>query len=96
MVSYIIQTLLLLVVPALFAASIYMELGRIILLVDGEGHALIKKKWITKLFVTGDVLSFSMQAAGEDSFSIVGSAILTGLYRRWSHGRRHLGLSSQR
>ncbi len=93
---YIIQTLLLLVAPALFAASIYMELGRIILLVDGEGHALIKKKWLTKLFVAGDVLSFSMQAAGENSFSIVDGATLTGLYRRWSHGRRHLGLSSHR
>ena len=62
---YIVQTLLLLIAPALFAASIYMELGRIILLVDGEVHSLIKKRWLTKLFVTGDVLSFTLQAAGE-------------------------------
>jgi hypothetical protein len=41
-----------------------MELGRIILLVDGEGHALVKKRWLTKMFVAGDVLSFSLQAAG--------------------------------
>ncbi|KFY36015.1 hypothetical protein V494_05392, partial [Pseudogymnoascus sp. VKM F-4513 (FW-928)] len=47
---YIMQSLLLLVAPALFAASIYMELSRIITLVDGESHALIKKKWLTKLF----------------------------------------------
>ncbi|PVH77089.1 RTA1 domain protein [Cadophora sp. DSE1049] len=61
LVPYLIQTLLLLVAPALFAASIYMELSRIIILADGETHALIKKKWLTKIFVCGDVLSFLMQ-----------------------------------
>lgn len=61
---YLVQTLLLLVAPALFAATVYMELGRIILLVDGEAHALIKKKWLTKIFVCGDVLSFVMQGGG--------------------------------
>ena len=62
---YIIQTLFLLVAPALLAASIYMELGRIILLADGEDHAIIKKKWLTKIFVFGDVISFLMQSAGK-------------------------------
>lgn len=61
---YIIQAILLLVAPALFAATIYMELGRIILLVDGEAHVLIRKKWLTKIFVCGDVLSFFLQAGG--------------------------------
>ncbi|OBT89316.1 hypothetical protein VE02_02567 [Pseudogymnoascus sp. 03VT05] len=61
---YIMQALLVLVAPALFAASIYMALSRIILLVDGESHALIKKKWLTKLFVCGDVASFLIQGAG--------------------------------
>ncbi|KAH8805274.1 RTA1 like protein [Xylogone sp. PMI_703] len=61
---YIMQTLLLLVAPALFAASIYMILGRIIILVDGEAHSLIKKKWLTKFFVSGDILSFVLQGAG--------------------------------
>jgi hypothetical protein len=32
--AYIIQSIFLLVAPALFAASIYMELGRIVALVD--------------------------------------------------------------
>ncbi|PMB65107.1 Protoporphyrin uptake protein 1 [Beauveria bassiana] len=36
---YIIQAILLLVAPALFAASIYMELAPIIVLVDGESRA---------------------------------------------------------
>lgn len=61
---YIMQTLLLLVAPALFAASIYMELCRIIAVVDGEIHSLIKERWLTKLFVTGDVISFTVQMAG--------------------------------
>jgi hypothetical protein len=61
---YSLQTILLLVAPALYAASVYMMLGRIILLTDGEAHALIRKRWLTKIFVTGDVISFLMQGAG--------------------------------
>jgi hypothetical protein len=59
-----VQSILLLVAPALFAASIYMTLGRIIMLVDGEAHSIIAKRWLTKLFVAGDVLSFLMQSSG--------------------------------
>lgn len=61
---YIVQTLFLLLAPALLAASIYMLLGRIILVLQAESHALLKKKWLTKIFVTGDVLSFLLQGAG--------------------------------
>jgi hypothetical protein len=61
---YIIQSLLLLLGPALFAASIYMILARIIRLVDGEKHSIIKIKWLTAIFVTGDVLSFFVQSGG--------------------------------
>jgi hypothetical protein len=62
---YILQSVLLLVAPALFAASIYMELGRIVLMVDGERSLFIRRTWLTKLFVTGDVLSFLMQSSGK-------------------------------
>jgi hypothetical protein len=58
------QSLLILVAPALFAASIYIILGRIILLVDGERYSLVRLKWLTKMFVTGDVFSFMLQGAG--------------------------------
>ncbi|KAL1617087.1 hypothetical protein SLS56_011160 [Neofusicoccum ribis] len=58
---YIQQTLLLLVAPALFAASIYMGLGRI---TDGVTQSLIQLKWLTKIFVCGDVVSFVLQGAG--------------------------------
>ncbi|KAE8391655.1 RTA1 like protein-domain-containing protein [Aspergillus alliaceus] len=60
---YIVQTLFLLLAPALLAASIYMFLGRIILVLQAESHALLKRKWLTKIFVTGDVLSFLLQGA---------------------------------
>ncbi|KAL2222275.1 RTA1 like protein-domain-containing protein [Thermoascus aurantiacus ATCC 26904] len=61
---YVMQSTLLLIAPALFAASIYMELGRIIILVHAEQYSLVRVNWLTKIFVTGDVLSFLMQASG--------------------------------
>lgn len=61
---YIIQSLLLLLAPALFAASIYMVLGKIIAFVDGERYSLIRLKWLTKIFVIGDVIAFLTQMAG--------------------------------
>ncbi|CAA9956731.1 RTA1 protein [Pyrenophora teres f. maculata] len=62
---YSLQTILLLVAPALFAASVYMMLGRIILVTDGEKYAVIPRNWLTKTFVAGDVVSFLMQGGGE-------------------------------
>lgn len=62
---YIIQSILILIAPALMAASIYMILGRIILLTEGEVHSLVRREWLTKTFVLGDVLSFLMQSGGE-------------------------------
>ncbi len=70
------QSLGLLLAPALFAASIYMILGRIIRLVNGESHSPVRRTWLTKLFVAGDVLSFLTQSAGELSNCIVLSPII--------------------
>ncbi|KAJ6049154.1 hypothetical protein N7499_004007 [Penicillium canescens] len=61
---YIMQSALILIAPAFLAASIYMTLGRIIFMLNGENFSLIRLKWLTKIFVTGDVLSFLMQASG--------------------------------
>lgn len=58
------QSLLLLLAPALFAASIYMILARIVILTDGQEYSVIKVTWVTKLFVTGDVISFLAQSSG--------------------------------
>ena len=62
--AYIFQSLFLLVAPALFAASIYMILRRIIVAVDGEKHSLIKEKWLTKIFVASDIASFLILSSG--------------------------------
>ncbi|KAM6505822.1 hypothetical protein FSOLCH5_013998 [Fusarium solani] len=61
---YIMQSILLLLGPALYAASIYMVLGRLIVLLDAGRLSLIPPKWLTKLFVLGDVLSFFAQSGG--------------------------------
>ncbi|KAL7657622.1 hypothetical protein ACMYSQ_003790 [Aspergillus niger] len=58
------QSTLLLVAPALFAASIYMELCQIIALVKWGELAIIRVGWMTNIFVAGDMLSFLMQASG--------------------------------
>jgi hypothetical protein len=61
---YSIHTILVLVAPSVFAASIYMCLGRLIQITDGEKHSLIRARWLTKIFVVGDVISFLLQGAG--------------------------------
>jgi hypothetical protein len=61
---YIIQALLILVAPAMISASIYMILGRIIIAIDGEKFSLIRKKWLTKIFVATDILSFLVLSGG--------------------------------
>lgn len=71
LIPYILQSLLLLLGPALFAASIYMILARIIRLVNGEKHSIIKIKWLTAIFVTGDVLSFFAQSGGTFPITII-------------------------
>ncbi|KAH9225699.1 hypothetical protein K456DRAFT_1755352 [Colletotrichum gloeosporioides 23] len=61
---YIIQALLLLLGPPFYAASIYMVFGRLVILLDAEKHSLIRRKWLTKFFLLGDILSIFGQAIG--------------------------------
>ncbi|KAJ4247523.1 hypothetical protein NW762_013202 [Fusarium torreyae] len=61
---YIMQSILLLLGPALLAASIYMILGRLITLLDADHLSIIRTNWLTKVFVIGDVLSFFAQSGG--------------------------------
>jgi hypothetical protein len=93
-VPFIIQTLLPLVAPALFAASIYMILGRIIRFVDAEHLSFIRTTWLTKIFVLGDVLSFLVQCLGKWAlmFSIthlLHMSILTAPRWRFTRRSRH-------
>jgi hypothetical protein len=62
--GYIMQSTLILIAPALFAASIYMILSRLIRVLDAEQLSIIPVRWMTKIFVFGDVVSFFMQAGG--------------------------------
>lgn len=39
------------------------------LITDGEQHSVIRGKWLTKIFVVGDVISFLMQGAGKSTIS---------------------------
>ncbi|KAF1914548.1 RTA1 like protein-domain-containing protein [Ampelomyces quisqualis] len=61
---YVIQSVLILVAPILFAASVYMILGRLILRTDSASHSIIRATWVTKVFVTGDILCFFIQSGG--------------------------------
>ncbi|PYH97597.1 RTA1 like protein [Aspergillus ellipticus CBS 707.79] len=85
---YVGQELLLLLAPSLFSASIYMILGRIVRLVHGDSRSLIRPSWLTKIFVTGDVLSFFIQSGGggimasgktSSSVSLGNTVIVVGL-----------------
>ncbi|KAJ5360704.1 hypothetical protein N7517_009895 [Penicillium concentricum] len=62
-IVYAIQNVFLLLGPTLFAASIYMTLGRIIRSVHAEEHSLVRINWLTKIFVMGDVVSFLVQGS---------------------------------
>lgn len=68
---YIVQSALLLVPPSLFAASIYMTLGRIISALGpvAERHSLIRVSRLTKFFVCGDLFAFVVQASGAGMMS---------------------------
>ncbi|CAG7999982.1 unnamed protein product [Penicillium salamii] len=75
---YSIQTILILLAPPLYAASIYMVLGRLILHLGAENSSIVPLKWMTGIFVTGDVIAFIMQAAGGIMASGTISAMKTG------------------
>ncbi len=64
---YIIQSIFILLGPALFSASIYMILGRIVALTDGGNYILVPQRMVTEIFVTGDVICLCLQAGGRIS-----------------------------
>ncbi|KAB2573842.1 putative membrane protein [Lasiodiplodia theobromae] len=61
---YVCQSLLILLAPILFAASVYMILSRIVRRCGAESYSLIRPQWVTRIFVAGDVLCFLMQSSG--------------------------------
>ncbi|KAF3059584.1 Protein RTA1 [Daldinia childiae] len=77
---YIIQSCLILIAPTLMAASIYMILGRIVELTNGESYIPIRRRWLTKVFVGGDVISLFFQSSGGGLMVIGGTASNIGKY----------------
>ncbi|GAM40030.1 RTA1 domain protein [Talaromyces pinophilus] len=61
---YIVQTMLILVAPPLFAASIYMTLGRVMVSLNSQQLSIVPVRFLTKVFVVGDVVSFLLQCGG--------------------------------
>ncbi|KAL8917620.1 MAG: hypothetical protein Q9172_005761 [Xanthocarpia lactea] len=86
--AYIVQSIFILVAPALFAASIYMTLGRLIRATHAQSHSVIRVTWLTKVFVCGDVLTFFIQGGGggimashdPDKVKLGQNIILAGLF----------------
>ncbi|RSL79121.1 hypothetical protein CEP51_007603 [Fusarium floridanum] len=83
LMPYVIQNTNILLAPVFFAASIYMTLGRLIRMTNGERHSIISLKWLTKIFVTGDVLSLMVQGGGAgmmvmDDFAHMAEKIVIG------------------
>ncbi|KAB2109116.1 hypothetical protein AG0111_0g2785 [Alternaria gaisen] len=62
--AYIVQTMLILLAPILFAATIYMFMGRLVLASGHKKASIIRPTWLTKVFLGGDILCFLVQAAG--------------------------------
>ncbi|KAL8735346.1 MAG: hypothetical protein Q9166_000891 [cf. Caloplaca sp. 2 TL-2023] len=62
--AYIVQSIFVLVAPALFAATIYMTLGRLIRVTHAEAYSVVRVTWLTKLFVCGDIFTFFIQGGG--------------------------------
>ncbi|KAL2886896.1 Protein RTA1 [Ceratocystis lukuohia] len=60
----IAQNLLLLFGPTLYAASIYMILGRLIVLLEANQYSLVRPSWLTKFFLIGDIASIIFQGLG--------------------------------
>lgn len=61
---FVIQSTLLLLAPILFATSLYMTLKRVVVAVQGQKHSPITPRWLTRIFVFGDVFSFIVQSSG--------------------------------
>ncbi|EXJ76031.1 uncharacterized protein A1O5_00539 [Cladophialophora psammophila CBS 110553] len=62
--SEIAQKILILVAPSIFAATIYMILGRTVRAIRGDKLSPIRPSRLTVIFVSGDVACFCVQVAG--------------------------------
>ena len=83
---YIGQSLFIILPPSLYAATIYMIYGRLVIFVQAPEASVIRPTRVTKIFVCGDILAFLLQAGGgsqmaKASTANMGKAImLIGLF----------------
>ncbi|SCV02458.1 LAME_0H00980g1_1 [Lachancea meyersii CBS 8951] len=61
---YVAQTVMLLVAAAFMAATIYMNFGRLLVLMNATSVSFVPIRFSTTIFVACDVLSILLQAAG--------------------------------
>ncbi|KAF4629381.1 hypothetical protein G7Y89_g8765 [Cudoniella acicularis] len=73
---YAAQSLFIILPPSLYAATMYMIYGRIVLFVNNPSASLIRPTRVTKIFVCGDVVAFLLQAGGGGMMTSAGNASL--------------------
>ena len=71
LVPYLVNTIVVLVAPALMSASMYAEFSQIVRLTEGQNYTIIGLDWITALFVLGDLICLFAQAAGMSTLVII-------------------------
>jgi len=83
--SFVLQSTLIVLAPAFFAASVYMILGRVIVFINSPQLSIIPHRRLTTIFVLGDVFSFIVQGSGAGLMSAgssnsrnTGSLIIVG------------------
>ncbi|KAI5252577.1 RTA1 like protein [Aureobasidium subglaciale] len=74
---YAMQSLFIILPPSLYAATIYMIYGRLVIFVNAPQASLIRPTLVTKVFVIGDVCSFLTQA-GAGGMMVQASMAATG------------------
>ncbi|CAG8111883.1 unnamed protein product [Penicillium salamii] len=66
---YVVQTLLILLAPSLLAASVYASLKKVIFNLKAKEMSLLPLRCTTGTFVSGDILSFFIQAVAGSMLS---------------------------
>ncbi|KAK6511285.1 hypothetical protein TWF481_000206 [Arthrobotrys musiformis] len=61
--SYAIQFSFIILAPVFYAASIYMVLRRLIHSINGDRFSVVRARWLTYIFVTGDILALTIQGS---------------------------------
>lgn len=67
---FLIQTICLMVAPAIIMAGIYFLTAQLIV-IHGRQFSFLKPMWYSAIFITVDIISFLMQAAGGGLFNNV-------------------------